>query len=31
MWEEVAVGLGHLLIGLNLLVLKYSYEYKRIQ
>lgn len=30
-WEEVAVGLGHLLIGLNLLVLKYAYEYRKIQ
>ena len=29
-WEEVAVGLGHLLITLNLLVLKYSYEYRCI-
>lgn len=30
-WEEVAVGLGHLLITLNFLVVKYAYEYKLIE
>lgn len=29
-WEEVAVGLGHLLVGLQFLALKYCYEYHRI-
>ena len=29
-WEEVAVGLGHLLVSLNFLVMKYNYEYKII-
>jgi hypothetical protein len=24
-WEEVAIGLGHLLITLNLLAMKYTY------
>lgn len=30
-WEEVSIGLGHLLIGLNFLVLKYSYDFKKIE
>ncbi len=30
-WEEVAVGLGHLLITLNLLAMKYSYGYRFIE
>ena len=30
-WEEVAVGLGHLLITLNFLSMKYNYEYKLIE
>lgn len=30
-WEEVAVGLGHLLITLNFLVVKYGYEFKFIE
>ena len=29
-WEEVAVGLGHLLITINLLVMKYRHEYRKI-
>lgn len=29
-WEEVSIGLGHLLIGLNFLGTKYSYEFKKI-
>ena len=29
-WEEVAVGLGHLLITINLLVLKYKHQYRKI-
>lgn len=30
-WEEVAIGLGHLLITLNLLAMKYTYQYKLIE
>ena len=30
-WEEVAVGLGHLLFSLNFLAIKYSYDYKLIE
>ncbi len=30
-WEEVAIGLGHLLIAFNFLVIKYGYEYKKIE
>jgi len=30
-WEEVAVGLGHLLVSLNFLVMKYNYDYKLIE
>lgn len=30
-WEEIAVGLGHLLVTFNLLAIKYTYEYRYIE
>lgn len=30
-WEEVAVGLGHLLLAMNILGLKYTYDYRLIE
>lgn len=30
-WEEVAVGLGHLLLALNILTMKYTYDYRLIE
>ena len=30
-WEEVSVGLAHLLITLNFLAMKYTYPYKLIE
>lgn len=30
-WEEVAIGLGHLLLTLNILALKYTYDYRLIE
>lgn len=30
-WEEIGVGLGHLLAGLSFLATKYCYEYRKVE